>query len=136
MQGSLGELQKLQPGCRCLRCDACLGGDLVPLSGNKSSGNRGWICQRDEHGKEEQLKDEVEDAMKKLASDVDLFGEEVDAQPQQLKEMKHVWNKTCGELTARDLNKRLHICVNAVSEQLMCIVVILASACVQEDTCC
>ena len=29
--------------------------------------------------KEEQLKDEVEDAAKKLDSDVDLFGEEVDA---------------------------------------------------------
>lgn len=32
--------------------------------------------------KEEQLKDEVEDAAKKLASDVDLFGKEVDALPQ------------------------------------------------------
>ena len=32
--------------------------------------------------KEEQLKDEVEDATKKLVSNVDLFGEEVDTQPQ------------------------------------------------------
>lgn len=31
---------------------------------------------------EEQLKVEVEDAAKKLASDVNLFGEEVGAQPQ------------------------------------------------------
>ena len=64
----MGELQELQPRRHCLHHDTHPGGGLVSLPYHQSLSDRGQM-------KQEQLKDEVEAAAKRLADDVDLFGE-------------------------------------------------------------
>ena len=47
VQGSVGELQKLQPRRHYLHRDPCPGGNLVSLPYHRSASDRGQIRQRD-----------------------------------------------------------------------------------------
>ena len=70
----MGELQRLKLRHCYLLHDSCPGGGLVhyPAINLQAIGVR--FARGTGVTKQEQLKDEVEDAVKELASDVDLFG--------------------------------------------------------------
>jgi len=75
VQGGMGELQKLQLRGHYLCRDGRPGGGSVSLSYDQPSSDRGGFTRGMGATRQEQLKDEVEDAAKKLAGDIDLFGE-------------------------------------------------------------
>ena len=71
----MGELQELQPRRHCDRHYSCPCGGSVPLPSHQYSGDRGGFTEGLSEAETQQLEDEVEDAAKKLAGDIDLFGE-------------------------------------------------------------
>ena len=75
VQGGVGELQNLQPRCHYDRRYSRSRGGSIPLPNHRHSVDRGGYAEGLSDAETQQLEDEVEDATKNLASDIDLFGE-------------------------------------------------------------
>ena len=75
MQGSVGELQKLQPQRRFVRRYSRPCSGLVPLSVRRHPVDRWWVRRWAERRANPVVEDDVEDVAKVLVGDIDLFGE-------------------------------------------------------------
>ena len=71
----MGEFQDLQSRRHYDRCYSCPCGCSVPLPNHRCSVDRGGFAKGLSDAETQKLEDEVEDVAKKLAGDIDLFGE-------------------------------------------------------------